>query len=233
MTPPVNSRRPYRSPLRADHARETRRRVLAAAEALFLARGYAGTTVAAVAEAAGVSTDTVYTALSGKRGLLEGVIAHEIDDPEDPVQVDQQRRRDEIGAVADPAERLRRLVALSCETLARTSPVHLVIRGAADGHPFAAELRARMLRRRLEIQHRHVEIHLGAALRADLSVDDAARRYSALLCPELYHLLTTECGWAPDQYRAWVVDLLQSDLLGRRAHQGTDIVSGSPGTSAP
>jgi AcrR family transcriptional regulator len=214
VAPPVNSRRRYRSPLRADHARETRRRVLAAAEALFLAQGYAGTTVAAVAELAGVSADTVYTALGGKRGLLEGVIAHEIDDPEDPAQVDQQRRRDEIGAVADPAERLRRLIALSCETLARTSPVHLVIRGAADGHPFAAELRARMLRRRLEIQRRHVETHLGAALRGDRSVDAAARRYSALLCPELYHLLTTECGWTPDQYRAWVVDLLQHDLLG-------------------
>ena len=214
MGPPVNSRRPYRSPLRADQARETRRRVLAAAEALFLARGYAGTTVVAVAEAAGVSADTVYTAIGGKRGLLEGVIAREIDDPDDPVQVDQQRRRDEIRAVADPAERLWRLVALSCETLARTSPVHLVIRGAADGHPFAAALRVRMLRRRLDIQHRHVGTHLAAALRADLSVDDAARRYSALLCPELYHLLTTECGWAPDQYRAWVVDLLRTDLLG-------------------
>ncbi|MEU7815584.1 TetR/AcrR family transcriptional regulator [Pseudonocardia sp. NPDC049154] len=215
MADPVNRRR-YRSALRADQARETRRRILAAAESLFVVRGYAGTTVAAVAEAAGVAPDTVYTVLGGKRGLLDGVIAHESEDPDDPVQADQRRRRDELGALPDPVERLRGLVALSCETLARTSPVHLVIRGAADGHPFAAELRARMLRRRLDIQRRHLATHLGGALRDGLGAEEAARRYSALLSPELYHLLTTECGWTAAQYEGWVVDLLQHDLLGPR-----------------
>lgn len=221
MAGPVNSRRPYRSPLRADQARETRRRVLAAAESLFLARGYAGTTVTAVAEAAGVSADTVYASLGGKRGLLEGVIAREIDDPDDPAQVDQQRRRDEIVTIADPVERLRRLVTLSCETLARTSPVHLVIRGAADGHPFAAQLRGQILQRRLDIQRRNVEVYLGTGLRAGLTVADASRRYSALLCPELYHLLITECAWSPRQFRSWIFELLQGDLLGQ--HEVLDV----------
>lgn len=215
MTGAVNARRAYRSPLRAEQARETRRRVLAAAEALFCSSGYAGTTIAAVAEAAGVSPDTVYVSLGGKRGLLEGVISHEIDDSEDPSQADQQRRRDEIATVADPRERLARLVGLSCETLTRTSPVHVVIRGAADGNPFAVDLRKRILQRRLQIQRRNVETHLGTALRPGLTVADAARRYSALLCPELYHLLTVECGWLPAQYREWVTELLNGDLLGR------------------
>src|SRR4029450_1645164 len=105
-----------------------------------------------VPQAAGVSPDTVYVSLGGKQGLLEGVLSLARSDPEDPAQRDQEHRRNEAGALEDPHQRLRRLVELSCETLARISPVHAVLRGAADGHPFAADLYARMLQLRLQLQ---------------------------------------------------------------------------------
>jgi AcrR family transcriptional regulator len=210
----VKGRRRYHSPLRAEQADGTRRRVLAAARELFLARGYAGTTVAAVAQDAGVSPDTIYVSLGGKRGLLEGVLSLARSDPEDPAQHDQDHRRGEIGALADPHQRLRGLVELSCDTLARTSPVHAVLRGAADGHPFAAELCARMLGIRLRIQTRNLQTYLGTSLRPGLTVKQAAERYSALLSPELYHLLTVEHRWTTPRYAAWVADLLDHDLLG-------------------
>jgi len=210
----VKGRRRYHSPLRAEQADGTRRRVLDAARDLFLTRGYAGTTVAAVARAAGVSPDTIYVSLGGKQGLLEGVLSLARSDPEDPAQHDQGHRRDEIGALADPHRRLHRLVELSCETLARTSPVHAVLRGAADGHPFAAELCTRMLGIRLQIQTRNLQTYLGTSLRPGLTVTQAAERYSALLSPELYHLLTVDHRWTTPRYASWVRDLLDHDLLG-------------------
>jgi AcrR family transcriptional regulator len=188
--------------------------VLAGARELFLARGYAGTTVAAVARAAGVSPDTIYVSLGGKQGLLEGVLSLARFDPDDSAQREQEHRRDEVAALADPHQRLRRLVELSCETLARTSPVHAVLRGAADGHPFAAELCDRVFRIRLQIQTRNLQAYLGRSLRPGLTVDQAAERYSALLSPELYHLLTVEHRWATGRYASWVADLLDHDLLG-------------------
>ena len=214
MADDVKGRRRYHSPLRAEQADGTRRRVLAAARELFLVRGYAGTTVAAVAHTAGVSPDTIYVSLGGKQGLLEGVLALARSDPEDPAQHDQDHRRDEIGALADPHQRLHRLVELSCETLARISPVHAVLRGAADGHPFAAGLYVRMLGLRLEIQAQNLKSYLGTSLRPGLTVEQAAERYSALLSPELYHLLTVEHRWTTPRYSAWVADLLDHDLLG-------------------
>jgi AcrR family transcriptional regulator len=214
MAGDVKRPRRYHSPLRAEQADGTRRRVLAAARDLFLARGYAGTTVAAVARAAGVSPDTIYVSLGGKQGLLEGVLSLARSDLEDPAQRDQQHRRDEVGALADPHRRLRRLVELSCETLARTSPLHAVLRGAADGHPFAAESCARMLRIRRQIQARNLQTYLGTSLRPGLTVKQAAERYSALLSPELYHLLTVEQRWTTRRYAAWVTGLLDHDLLG-------------------
>jgi AcrR family transcriptional regulator len=214
MVDDVKGRRRYHSPLRAEQADGTRRRVLAAARELFLARGYAGTTVAAVAQAARVSPDTIYVSVGGKQGLLEGVLALARYDPEDPAQRDQAYRREEIGALVDPHERLRRLVALSCQALARVSPVHAVLRGAADGHPFAAEMYARMLGLRLQIQAHNLEASLGGSLRPGLTVAQAAERYSALLSPELYHLLTVERRWSTRRYASWVTELLDHDLLG-------------------
>jgi AcrR family transcriptional regulator len=213
MTDDVNRRRGYHSPLRAEQADQTRRRVLAAARELFLARGYTATTVADVAEAAGVSPDTIYVSLGGKRGLLEGVYALAVSDPDDPAQREQQHHLDQADAPTDPHQRLRQLIAASCLTLARTSPVHAVIRGAADGHPFAAELRAQMLHNRLQIQSRNLRDHLGPALRDGITPSEAAEHYSALLSPELYHLLTVERHWTPRRYQTWVTGLLDHDLL--------------------
>src|SRR5690242_3570542 len=63
-------RRSYRSERRREQAAETRERVLDAADALFRERGWDGTSIAAVAESAGVSQETVYARFRGKRALL-------------------------------------------------------------------------------------------------------------------------------------------------------------------
>src|SRR5262249_7982286 len=145
--------------------------------------------------------------------LLEGVWALAVYDPDDPQQREQERHLERIIGVPDPHQRLRRLVQMSCETLARTSPVHAVIRGAADGHTFAVDLRARLLTSRLDIQSRRLHAVLGSALRAGISITKAAEHYSALLSPELHHLLTVERHWSKRQYEIWVSDLLDHDLV--------------------
>jgi AcrR family transcriptional regulator len=70
---PVKTR-PYRSPRRQAQAAATRTAVLGAARALFTERGYAATTVAAVAERAGVAVDTVYAAVGRKPQLLIALV---------------------------------------------------------------------------------------------------------------------------------------------------------------
>lgn len=204
-------RRDYRSVLRAEQAEATRRRVLEAAAPLFVARGFAGTTVAAVADAAGVSPETVYGSLGGKRGLLEGVVAAAIAGPEG-VPVEQQGWVAELAALPSPADRLRGWVAASCRTLARTSPLHAVVRGAADREEFAVALRARLLAQRRDQVTALAGSLLGDALR--VPVADAGDRYTALVGPETFHLLTVELGWPPERCRGWFTGVLLADLLG-------------------
>ena len=71
-----------------------------------------------------------------------------------------------------------------------------------------------MLRLRLGVQAGNLETYLGDSLRPGLPLDQAAERYSALLSPELYHLLTVERRWSTRRYGSWVTDLLDHDLLG-------------------
>jgi AcrR family transcriptional regulator len=208
------ARRSYSSPLRADQAEQTRRRILASAFGLFAKGGYAGTTIAAVARDAGVSPETIYLTFGDKRALLAGAIEMAIHGAEDR-DADHERWRAEVAELADVRERLAMIVDHSCRILARTRPLHSVIRGAADKEPFAADLGRRLLRDRLSAQTERIGTYLAGALRPGLSVEEAGQRYCALASPELYYLLTAELGWTADEHREWVTSLLEKDLLAR------------------
>lgn len=92
-----------------------------------------------------------------------------------------------------------------------------MIRGAADREEFAVALRERLLRERLTGVTALAAEFLDGALRPGMSADEAGARYAALASPELYHLLVTELGWALERYRRWLVELLETDLLGAPA----------------
>lgn len=210
-------RRRYASPRRTEQARATKQRVLDAAQELFLAHGFAKTTIVAVAAAAGVSPETIYATFDGKRALLEGVIDATIMGPQAPVPLEAQAEWDRIADQPTARERLRAYVMFSCGVLARTSAVHHVIRGAADSEPFAVELCARLLRERLASNTQRLRAYVGPELRVGLDLRGAAERYCALGSPEMHHLLTVRIGWSPRRYAAWLSEVAELDLLGAPA----------------
>ena len=225
MAGKVKPRRAYHSPLRADQAQQTRRRVLESARHLFVDRGYAGTTVAAVADQAGVSPETIYLSFGGKRGLLEGVM--DITGPHDSV-ADDDKWWQMVAELPDAAQRLDRMVEYSCRILARTRRIHAIIRGAADSEAFAATLSRRLLEERLTNQTERVRRYLANELRPGLSVAEAGERYCALASPELYHVVTVELAWTAEHHRSWLTDLLEAELLGSHGRPPVDGRGGSP-----
>src|SRR5689334_16899936 len=66
----VKPSRPYVSPQRAEGANATRQRLLEVAEALFAERGFAATTMGAIASGAGVSPATVYLHFPNKASVV-------------------------------------------------------------------------------------------------------------------------------------------------------------------
>ena len=89
--------RTYSSTLRADQARQTRRRIVDAAAELFAEHGYAGTTIDAVATAAGVSRKTVFDSVGGKAQLMKLAYDFAIVGDDEPVALAE---RPEMRAIA-------------------------------------------------------------------------------------------------------------------------------------
>src|SRR5438309_2080024 len=106
------SRRSYRSPRREQAARATRRAILDAAEQLFLARGYAGTTLVDIATAALVSPATVKGAFGTKGGVLAALIRARLSN-EDGLPLSQTSAWRSALEHTDPEKLLRAYVALS------------------------------------------------------------------------------------------------------------------------
>ena len=77
-------RRPYDARRRRQHALLTRQTALEVATRLFLTRGYAATTIAAIAQAADVSVEMIYKAFGGKPGLVRAIWSAAWAEPDRP-----------------------------------------------------------------------------------------------------------------------------------------------------
>lgn len=211
MADDVNRPRPYRSVLRREQALETRERVLEAAHAVFVGRGYAGATIASIATDAGVSAETVYAAFGNKRTLLREVMGRAVRGAGDAPVVEQEGPRALAGA-ADPREKLRIFAADVRVRLARAAPLMAVLAAAAAGEPELGELRERMHAARRE-NLRTVAVSLGQTGGLVPDVESATDTVWALASPELYNLLVGPGGWTPDRYETWLAESLSRALL--------------------
>ena len=115
-------KRRYHSPLRADQAQQTRRKIIEAAFGLFADQGYARTTIAQVADLAGVSPRRSICRWEQTR-LLDGVIDSAITGDQRPCDPGNLLGRDR-GPAGRRRERLGRMVEYGCRVLARTRPIH-------------------------------------------------------------------------------------------------------------
>jgi AcrR family transcriptional regulator len=198
---------------RAARSRATRARIAAAAARLFVENGYASTSIATIANEAGVATQTVYNAFANKPAILSAALDLAIAGDDAPVATLERAWVRDALAAPDAVDQVRRQVDGAAEILARVSPLLEVIRGAAPTDPdLAAAWRANIEQRRT-VQNVFVEALAGrGALRPGLTVDDATDVTLALLSPETYTLLTVERGWSPDRWRAWARDALLRQL---------------------
>jgi AcrR family transcriptional regulator len=214
MSSPVKKTRPYDSTRRKEQARQTREAILDAAGTMFRERGFARTTVTAVAEAAGVSVETVYKAFGNKARLLKGVFDVAIVGDHAPVPMLQRDMVGRIQAEPDP----RRKFEIYGEHLAqagpRAGPVQLLVRAAGAGDPEAAAVWDQMSNERL-IGTTQFARHLyeGKQLRDDVTLEEARDVLWTYNSVELYDLLVLQRGWTPERYGAWLARALASALL--------------------
>lgn len=214
MPRPVKAKRTYDGSGRQQQARESRRAVLASAQALFLARGFAATTMADVAAAAGVSVQNVYKVFNTKVGLAKAVFDVAIAGDDDAVPMVERATLMKVRTERDP----RRKLAYYGEHLATVAPRHvpfqLVILDAAASDSDAArvweELQAERLRGMTMFAR---TLHSEGHLRDGVSATEARDVLWTYNSAELYRLLVIERRWSATRYGRWVADALTAALL--------------------
>jgi AcrR family transcriptional regulator len=210
----VKGRRRYDSPRRQEQARLTRRAVLDAARVLFLERGYAATTVRAVAEMAGVSVETVYKAFANKAGLVKAVFDLAIVGDDRPVPMLQRERVARIRAEPNPQRKLLMYGEHLAEAGPRAGALQLLIRSAAATDPDAAQVWQQMVQERLVGMTEFARhLHEGGHLRSGISVEDARDVLWTYNSVEMYDLLAVQRGWRPERYGRWIAQAMIAALL--------------------
>ncbi len=194
---------------RQRQALETRRLIVDAARKLFLQRGYAATTVEAIAEEAGVAVSTVYAIFRNKRAILKEIRMawHE--------RTHAREINQDAARQPDPVQRLEMVAHASRRQWELGASLVAIYQGAAAADQEAAAELEEALRGRRETLGQVVE-GMKDALRPELDVARAAAILPALCRAEIYRELVDESGWSPDEYETWLAGALKEQLLARR-----------------
>jgi AcrR family transcriptional regulator len=211
---PPAARRRYHAPRRQAAAELTRRNIVAAARQLFAERGYASTTMAAIAAAAGVSHETVYATFGPKPALFRFLIEIALSGTDEPVPALERDIVRQVRAEPDP-ERILELFAHAVRLLEqRVAPLFEVLsdgaRTDADLNAFADELSSR------RVGHMRTfveELSAKGGLRQDVSIELATDMMWAMISPQFYLLYVRDRGWPPEVFEHWLADAWKRLLL--------------------
>lgn len=210
----VKRSRKYDSSRRQEQARQTRRDILKAAYDLFVEQGYARTTIGDVAQTAGVSPETVYSAFRNKRTLLHRAWDVTVGGDDEDILFHERPEVMAIRAEPDLAKRLVLHAAMSTRTAARITPLLMAMQAAAGAEPAAADMLAEVGRQRLA----GMAVMASEAARTGqlaVSEEDCRDFMWATTDGTLWHRLVRERGWPEEKYSDWLAQLWVSVLVAR------------------
>lgn len=203
-------------PTRHERARATRLRIAKAAYTLFCARGYAGTTMVEIAEAAGVAVQTVYFAFHTKGELLSRTYDFAVLGEDEPLPPQQQAWYAQMTAEPDMTKALRHVVDGIGAILTRATPLDTVVRASAGSDPDTARVRALHERWRAEGYRAMLEILCQkSALRGGITPELATHLLLLYLGMDIYRVLVHDFGWTHDDWIDWTVATVAEQVFAR------------------
>ena len=198
---------------RAEKARATRQRMLAAARELLIEQGYGATAMQDIADRAGVAVQTLYFTFGNKRSLLKELVNISIAGDQEPVATMDRPWFRDVLATDTAAAQLRAHVHGSRQVLDRVAEITEVLHTAAKTDPEIAELWPQDPDPRFTVLSTAAKALVAKpGARKGLSAQHAADVLFGLISPELYLLLVRDRGWTPDQWEQWTCDTLRSQL---------------------
>jgi AcrR family transcriptional regulator len=191
--------------LRAARVAQNEERILRAARELFVRDGYQATTLAAVADAAGVAHRTVYVRFGTKAALLKRVIDVAIVGDLAPIDVVSREWYRAATTAPTLDARIAALAEGSARLMASAADVIAVAREAEPSEPLlAATARAGKAATRDAIRTFWARARDDGLLATGTDVTWLADTTSVLAHAETYLLMRDTLELTPQRYRAWL-----------------------------
>src|SRR4051794_18907441 len=194
--------------LRERQAQLTRDEILGSARRLFAERGYSRTSVRDIAQAAGVSAQTVYDSIGTKQALVARLNDLIRVEASVPAIVGASIDSGDPAEVAATSSKVARSILENCADI-----IHALVTGAS-AEPDLARVREEGHRRHVDGARLVVTKLQGlGALEPSLEAGAAADTLAAVSDVELALLLRDSYGWSLDRIEAWIADTSRALLL--------------------
>jgi AcrR family transcriptional regulator len=212
---PKKTSRAYRSELRQQQAEQTRSRILEVAAELFAADGFARTTLAKIAAAAGVSPETVQ-GQGPKAALLIAAIEHTafgVAGEENVLNLDLGRK---MLAIDDYAEAVEFAIATQADLHQRTAHLAQALSAGAGSYPVLDRYQTDFFAGISSQVRRIVDNFRDRGwLREDIPIDELVETVVVLVSIETYQRIVHRDGWSVSAYRAWLRRMLEETVYVR------------------
>jgi AcrR family transcriptional regulator len=186
---------------------QTRRAILDAAGHLLVQDGYAAMTMQAVAAAAGVALDTVYTAVGRKPVLVRLMIETAISGTEETTPALERQYVRDIRAATTAREKLAIYATAISVIQPRLAPIVRALRDAAAQDKELEALWKDVAERRARNMRLFAKDLLATGeVRAELTSERTSDVLWSMNAPEFYMLLVDERGWTPEEFATWLAD---------------------------
>ena len=194
--------------------RQTRARLVQAADQLFRERGYAATTVSAIAEQSGVSLQTLYLAGGSKRDVFRAAAtaaAAGAGSEDWPESVRAELAAD-VDTATDTAAYLRAVARVCVAVTARTTAYRRLYREAVAIEPALAEDWLTVQSQADAALAAAAAAIPPAALRPELDEEAVCLTLWTLASPEVFDLVVSRADRTPAEFEHWLSTTLIAAL---------------------
>ncbi len=177
-------------------------------------RGYAGATIDAIAQNAGVAPETVYAAFGSKRAILSRMFEVSLVGDDLAIPLLERQGPQAVFRETDQHRQVELFADDIYDIMNRVAPLFDVMRVAAKTEPEIAEMLENILSGRVQGMISFVRALMkNGPLRPGVTAENAAETVWTLTSAEVFTLLKTSRGWPEQKHKQWLADSLTRLLL--------------------
>lgn len=203
-------KRSYHSPRRQEQAKATRAAILEAAHDLFLANGYAETSIDEIADRARVSRQTVYDSVGDKASLLYAVGERVVMSQDDVGPIIESDRWSPLTKEPDRTTRIRMAARLSREMWeSGMAEFEWMTYEAAGSDPRLKEILAEAIQEKRHNTEAVARLLVPEdAPQSEKTFQKDVELISAIDSAYVVRTLTNDFGWSYNDYEEWLSKLI-------------------------